>query len=259
MKVNQVIEEIKRNPFKVFALKRNSNIKLQAVDGAIDMSPTTYAFPNEEWEEILTKERLLKIAKPILFNTEMIQAILENRKTVTRRKIKLDLGLADTDKNDSSYLMIPDTDGDYHHAKDYCRYQVGDYLYVRETFRYVSIGDVTYEGECIWQEDVVQFKASEDEFDKEYGDYIGEYDVWRPSIHMPKSLARIFLKVTNVRVERVKDITNKEAKREGITVETDNSGLMYKANFVKLWNEIYGDWKDNPFVYVIEFERVIPK
>ena len=60
----------------------------------------------------MTREELLKNAKPILFNTEMVKAILEDRKTVTRRVIKLDLGLADTDKNDSSCLFVQDKYGD---------------------------------------------------------------------------------------------------------------------------------------------------
>ncbi|HHX62144.1 MAG TPA: hypothetical protein GX707_15760 [Epulopiscium sp.] len=219
----------------------------------------------------MTREELLKVAKPILFNTEMVQAILEGRKTVTRRAIKLDLGLADMDKTDNSYLKIPDEYGDYHDAKDLCRHRVGDILYVRETFRYVSIGEVTYEGECIWQEDVIQFKASEEEFDEEYELFIGEYEKWKPSIHMPKDIARIFLKVIDVRVERLQDITVSDILREGIR---EIKGLKHvfhkitehKNEFKTLWNSTvkeqelsrYG-WESNPFVWVIEFERVIPK
>ncbi|HHX61248.1 MAG TPA: hypothetical protein GX707_11145, partial [Epulopiscium sp.] len=188
----------------------------------------------------MTREELLKVAKPILFNTEMVQAILEGNKTVTRRKIKLDLGLADTDKTDNSYLYIPtDTQEGYTHAKDLCRYQVGDILYVRETFRYVSIGEVTYEGECIWTEDVVQFKASQEEFRRKYRDYIGEYYEWKPSIHMPKELARIFLKVTDVRVEKLQDITEREAQAEGSEHYEDidfSIGDTYVAVFKRLWN-----------------------
>lgn len=176
--------------------------------------------------------------KPIIFNTEMVQAILEGRKTVTRRKIKLDLGLADMDNNDSSYLYIPvDTQEGYIHAKELCRYQPGDTLYVRGTWQNNPIPSG-------WPYD---YKAT-----PEFNSW--EHEKWKPSIHMPKAAARIFLKVTDVRVERVKDITDKEAKKEGVRVETNNSGLMYKAKFVDLWNEIYGDWKQNPYVWVVEFE-----
>lgn len=184
--------------------------------------------------------------KPILFNTEMVQAILEGRKTVTRRKIKLDLGLADADKNDSSYLMVPDNQGDYHKAEDYCKYQAGDVLYVRETFNDEETDTVLYAADSGFIDRGLK------EVDNHI--FIESEIKWKPSIHMPKDIARIFLKVTDVKVERVKDITDKEAKREGITVETNNSGLMYKAGFANLWNDIYGDWKINPYVYVINFK-----
>lgn len=230
----------------------------------------------------MTREELLKVAKPILFNTEMVRAILDGNKTVTRRAIKLDLGLAGTDKLDSSYLYIPDEYGDYHDAKDLCRYQKGDCIYVRETFRYVSIGEVTYEGECIWEEDVVQFKASEEEFDEKYRGYIGEYEKWRPSIHMPKELARIFLKVSDVRVERLQDVTEEQAEKEGAETEEFLEYMDWadsvapvdvpctfptvRDNFAKIWDSTVSkkdfdkyDWESNPFVWVIEFERVLPK
>jgi len=218
----------------------------------------------------MNKQERLKIAKPILFSTEMVQAILEGRKIVIRRAIKFDLGLADTDKNDSSYLMIPDTDGDYHHAKDYCRYRVGDYLYVRETFC-----EVPYEYEHIPIKDghitvpKIAYKADSET------DYTG---IWKPSIHMPKDLARIFLKVIDVRVERLQDITQEQALKEGLTglrcgcnvnayacTDCLNSGWLERPqlDFIHLWNSMikksdadrYG-WEANPFVWVIEFERV---
>jgi hypothetical protein len=194
--------------------------------------------------------------KPIIFNTQMVTAILEGRKTVTRRKVELDLGLADTDKNDKNYLKIPDQYGSCHDAKDLCQFQVGDILYIRETFRENTIGEYSPEGECIWDKEVIEYKASQKDFDKEYGEYVGEYGKWKPSIHMPRKLARIFLKITDIRVERVQDITDKEARREGMNVETNNSGLMHKVLFSKVWNEIYGDWNKNPWVYVIEFTKI---
>lgn len=197
--------------------------------------------------------------KPILFNTEMVMAILEGRKTVTRRVIKLDLGLADTDKNDSSYLKIPDEYGDYHHVKDLCRYQVEDILYVRETFN----DEETY---------TTLFAADKDFIDrgcKEVGDYLfmeGEIR-WKPSIHMPKKLARIFLKVIDIRVERLQDITVKDIEKEGYPNEIDFSiipmamqGVMFEW-WTYAWNSTikkqdlgkYGT-KANPWVWVIEFE-----
>lgn len=197
--------------------------------------------------------------KPILFNTKMVQAILEGRKTVTRRKIKLDLGLADTDKNDSSYLMIPDTEGDYYNAEHYCRYQKGDILYVRETFNDEET-------------DTVLYAADKDFIDRGCktvdGHLFMESEIkWKPSIHMPKKLARIFLKVTDVRVERVQDITVGDIEKEGYPHEIDFSnmpiamqGLIFEW-WTDTWNSTiekqdlgrYG-LNANPWVYVIEFE-----
>lgn len=206
----------------------------------------------------MTREELLEAGKPILFNTEMTKAILNGRKTCTRRAIKLDLGLADTDKNDSSYLKIPNEYGDYHDAKDLCRYQAGDYLYVRETFQKLdsslamdlSAGEYAYvyrasENGKAWEENTENWR-------------------WKPSIHMPKEAARIFLKVTDVRVERLQDITKdyNNFNKEGIIEEHGFRSEMHR-DFIDLWDSTvkkqdldkYG-WEANPFVWVIEFERV---
>jgi hypothetical protein len=81
---------------------------------------------------------------------------------------------------------------------------------------------------------------------------------WKPSIHMPKAAARIFLKVTKVRVERVQNITEDEAIKEGFS----HGGIQevwIKAidSFISTWNKIYENWDDNPWVWVIEFERMM--
>ena len=207
----------------------------------------------------MTREELLKIAKPILFNTEMTKAILEGRKACTRRVVKLDLGLADADKNDSSYLMIPDEYGDYHDAKDLCRYQPGDILYVRETWCKVGedVDSIFFEDSGAMYNGQVLYRADGIDLDD-----IGR---WKPSIHMRKELARIFLKVTDVRVERLQDVGCKEAKKEGVMadefVRKDGRFLTERGNFVELWNSTikkkdldqFG-WEANPFVWVIEFE-----
>ncbi|WP_333638185.1 hypothetical protein [Tissierella praeacuta] len=232
----------------------------------------------------MKREELLKIAKPILFNTEMVQAILEGRKTVTRRVVKLDLGLADTDKHDSSWLKIPDEYGDYHDAKDLCRYKVGDILYIRETWSFISCD------ECIENEIHRDFTPGCNISDERKDSYKGKYGCfvyrtnygtteddtfppsmfkWKPSIHMPKKIARIFLKVTDIRVERLKDITVGDIENEGYPGEIDFStmpvamqGIMFEW-WASTWNSTikkqdldkYG-WKANPWVWVIEFERV---
>ena len=204
----------------------------------------------------MNREELLKNAKPILFNTQMVQAILEGRKTVTRRKIDRDItNFCDVDV-DGTLLDYQNCDGDFINPVDICRYKVGDILYVRESFRYVVIGEVGYEGECVWDDEVIEYKASQNEFEEEYGWCIGELGKWKPSIHMPKEVARIFLKVTNVKVERLQDMTQEDCIKEGC-------GELSEEQFAEFWNSLlpkyYYDWmswQGNPYVWVIEFERV---
>lgn len=203
----------------------------------------------------MNKVELLQRAKPILFNAGMVQAILEGRKTVTRRAMKLDLGLADTDKNDSSYLKIPDKYGDYHDAKDLCRYQPGDILYVRETWTVEGVeleGDkwiayIGYKAEGNTQLGYqTKMKIKEDEVEK-YKEYLYGEAEFKPSIYMPKKAARIFLKVKDVYVERLQDITEEQARKEGFSD---------KFMFMVIWDEIYKNALHNPWVWVIEFEKV---
>lgn len=202
--------------------------------------------------------------KPILFNTEMVKAILEGRKTVTRRVIKIDLGMLEIDKNNKDYLYLEDEYGESHHLLEYAPYKVGDILYVRETW---FIGDLLDEDESIKERGLVLYKA-----DKRRGDIDYESIKWRPSIHMPKAAARIFLEVTNVRVERLQDITEDGARAEGCIDFYDKIGdgkfedvlefdLTAKDAFSELWNStvnkkdinLYG-WDANPWVWVIELK-----
>ena len=197
---------------------------------------------------MMTKEELLKVAKPILFNTDMVQAILDGRKTVTRRVIK------PQPENDAEILtdnLIPETEK-YGAGKLYCfsdatvtsaPYNPDDILYVRETWQEWT-GGYLYKA---WPEGIHQ-----------PGYFIGM--PWRPSIHMPKEAARIFLKVTNVRVERLQDIDYEQAKKEGC-----NDYSSTALGFCYLWDSTikkpdrdrYG-WEANPWVWVIEFEMVFP-
>lgn len=227
--------------------------------------------------------------KHILFNTEMVKAILEGRKTCTRRIIKR------TPSNDEScgygfWKEFNERDKrwyvkDYTHSctwwtleeyiRRFSKYQVGDILYVRETFRYVHIGEFDYMGECEWDEGVVEYKASQEEFEEKYGEFIGDYDEWKSSIHMPKKLARIFLKVTDVKIERLQNITEEEARKEGCIDFHDKIGdgkfedvlefdLTARDAFTELWDSTVNkkeidkySWEANPYVWVIEFERKI--
>jgi hypothetical protein len=197
----------------------------------------------------MNREELLKNAKPILFNTEMVQAILDGRKTVTRRKIDRDITNFCDVEVDGTLLDYQNCHGDFINPIDLCRYKVGDILYVRETW---SIH------ECVKCQAGIPALGGECKCEYVYRTNYGATDFrWKPSIHMPKEAVRIFLKVTDVRVERLQDITPNDIDREGTPF-----GLTIAPydGFSRLWNELntkrgYG-WEDNPWVWVIEFERV---
>lgn len=190
----------------------------------------------------------------ILFNTEMVRAILDDRKTCTRRVIKYDK--ADDVLNSPARKENPDIpDKQFIKCLVKMPYEVGDILYVRETWtdHYVPNEIGKPELQYCYMADGVDIKAE---------CLPGENNRWYPSIHMPKEAARIWLKVANVRVERLQDITEIQAQAEGC-----NSGLLTgpcsaRGQFENLWNrtikksdlDIYG-WKANPWVWVIEFER----
>lgn len=181
--------------------------------------------------------------KPILFNTEMVRAILDGRKTCTRRLVRFLPG-----ENPQWTGYIRDGLMLYNGRNEPCimkaPYQPGDILYARETWKKAPNGYYYYED---WQKDD-----------------IADVTKWKPSIHMPKEAARIWLKVTNVRVERLQEITSEQIGREGVEVEYPHvlNGEEKRYAFSTLWNSTikksdidrYG-WNANPWVWVIKFER----
>lgn len=197
---------------------------------------------------------------PILFNTEMVRAIMDGRKTVTRRimkpqptgKVTHNIGYKIDEWGEVKEIA---TTGKKYFSQFKLPYQSGDILYVRETYKRnidgyhgIDFGGYIYKADC-----AVLFKDP--------------YNPWRPSIHMPKAAARIWLKVTDVRVERLQDITPKQIDAEGCKeygYSTKTGELMPStpAYFSIAWNRTikkpdldrYG-WNANPFVWVIEFER----
>lgn len=192
----------------------------------------------------MTKSELLRIAKPILFNTDMVRAILDDRKAATRRVVKQSVWEDFVCERGKVIHYLDKKMGTLESPVCKAPYQIGDILYVRETWQeYASTTDETS----------YFFRA--DEVDC----MIGEID-WRPSIHMPKEAARIFLKVKDVRVERLQDME---------TVDDRNyisEGAKDKHDFIHIWDatvkdkekyEKYG-WYANPWVWVIEFERIYP-
>ena len=196
--------------------------------------------------------------KPILFNTEMVRAILDGRKTCTRRIVKPQqlVGLLpDKCKNGVPEEFLKEKKFMF---KPYCNmtdselimtaykkpYQPGDILYVRETWSEIKNPDGSHKKYIYKASDnIVKFK-------------------WHPSIHMPKEAARIWLKVTDVRVERLQEISGEDLIKEGIDLFQSSYVRVAFDEFKNIWNSTikksdldrYG-WNINPWVWVIEFER----
>lgn len=183
----------------------------------------------------------------MLFNTGMVRAILEGRKTVTRRAVK--------PQPKAALYPMPDSmcwPGCFANCEEERVYrpplQTGDILWVRETWAKSMAGTFMYRAD----------------------DKAIMVERWHPSIHMPREAARIFLRVTDVRSERLNDITDAQAKAEGVSMPlpaqkdpeyAEYIGGYYGA-FADLWDSTikpkdiptYG-WDANPWVWVIEFER----
>ena len=165
---------------------------------------------------------------PILFNTEMVRAILDGRKTQTRRVIKPQ----PTNPRWNNVGWLGWDDGHGYRMKAPCA--VGDVLWVRETFDDVALGNPWY------------YKA-----DGDLRPECWKGERWRPSIHMPREAARIFLRVKDVRVERLRDMNDSDLA---------NEGFGDWIRFISLWNSTLNstdcdkyDWNSNPWVWVIEF------
>ena len=227
--------------------------------------------------------------KPILFNAEMVRAILNGRKTCTRRIVKGyippdgEFGYtAFTPQNAISCRGTFETSYPRYGEKFFkLPYQKGDVLYVRETWGWCPCWDCGLDTTPDGCKNPVIYDFKK----KEHGCYMyrascedSKYslaDTWHPSIHMPKEAARIFLKVTNVRVERLQEITDDGCIAEGVypspcrkcnaTFGCDtcpDEGYHETDGFSELWNSTikksdldrYG-WDANPYVWVIEFER----
>ena len=201
-------------------------------------------------------------SKHILFNAEMVRAILDGRKTCTRRVVKTRrkdaCGFYVTKRPDGSFAGIYEYDEDQRMFENPLipPYKPGDILYVRETW-----GEGYAEGTYIYKADD---KLAELPTFKKTSKIL-----YHPSIHMPKEAARIWLKVTDVRVERLQDITEDSAKAEGANWKNGkNVGWEEKMRhtaierFAEIWESTikksdldrYG-WAANPYVFVIEFEQ----
>lgn len=205
---------------------------------------------------------------PILFNTDMVQAILDKRKTMTRRVVREKVAIVKKDqeinKNQNGkfelYNITPRC-GIPQNVFFKPPYQPGDILYVRETWsdHYIPNDDGKPELKYCYKADGIDIKSE---------CLPGETNRWYPSIHMPKEAARIWLKVTDVRVEQLQEIDGSGTLAEGIDNGKSNPAMgkrwknMQRIAFENLWNSTikesdidqYG-WDANPWVWVIEFER----
>ena len=199
--------------------------------------------------------------KPILFNTDMVRAILDGRKTVTRRVVKPKFRSGEsgwqviTEKHSGKYVRIEYLD-EWENETRYMidPFRTGDILYVRET----------------WYKDPTRYmyKANYSDTEKFFRGGKEVQIKWHPSIHMPKEAARLFLRVTDVRVERLQDITSEQIDAEGCkewaySVKTGELLPSGPSFFQIKWDRtikpadlpLYG-WDANPWVWVIEFERI---
>lgn len=230
--------------------------------------------------------------RPILFSGEMVRAILDGRKTQTRRVVKEKcFGPSDTRGYEWHYRCKRGLWQDMRHSEmmQKCPYGVpGDRLWVRETWKCSWWGEgeperiaykaggktqevrdtesVSYD---LWSESMAEGGA--DDLEKA-GWKVGEDDLfhhedcnraaaddlrWRPSIHMPRWASRITLEVTDVRVERLQKISEADAIAEGCVSDDEFDA---KDRFEWLWESINGEgsWEANPWVWVVEFRRVEP-
>lgn len=188
--------------------------------------------------------------KPILFNTQMVLAILDGRKTTTRRIIKVNNNLEFMGFKEGKALLGK---GCCIHETIKAPYMPGDILYVRETWGISNpLGDFARNNRTA--EYVYKAGYSKGERIPMAREQEKNLGVWKPSIHMPKDAARIFLKVTGVRVERLQDITEQGIKAEGITEEWPPHAM---DKFQELWDSTTKEykWRLNLWVWVIEFER----
>lgn len=220
---------------------------------------------------------------PTLFNTEMVRAILDERKRATRRIIK---GFIPDDAiwgytafTPKGYISCRGTFEDGFGEKFFklpC--ELGDILYVRETWAFLPCVDCTREGtdcgrSCVTYED--RDSVSDGCFVYRADHPHPEHVSWSPSIHMPKAATRIRLKVKDVRVEQLQDISNEQILEEGCNKSTiehyikqmpEETEEWVRAAFLVEWHQIWDStirksdldrygWDANPFVWVIEFEQ----
>lgn len=186
--------------------------------------------------------------RPILFSAEMVNAIMSGRKTQTRRIVKPE---PDSILNGEPYwniggLRLRETANNPLH----CKYgSIGDRLWVRETFWHND--EIPGIDGCCYRADGEMPNHMIDGGTK-----------WKPSIFMPRWASRILLEITDIRVERLQDISESDAKAEGCRCNKDTCAETgygnYRDSYRALWESINGkgSWDTNPFVFAISFKRI---
>ena len=191
-----------------------------------------------------------KNPRPILFKDEMVRAILDGRKTQTRRVMK--------PQPEGGLDFTPFAPFGVVNGKGnplICRHgQPGDRLWVRETWQHLHNEGQKADQFEQWQQNSIDCFYLADESSPNNKPMSGR---WRPSIHMPRWASRITLEITDVRVERLQDISNEDAVAEGIGTPCDMRYAALDA-FKPLWESINGhdSWEATPWVWVIEFKRI---
>ena len=197
--------------------------------------------------------------RPILMNAEMVRAVLDGRKTQTRRPVKpqpytIPWRDAYGNADEALFWRYAEPREDWPYPR-FCTFgQIGDRLWVRETWRIADSdlcgcgGDYCTCG-CNGQPIYAASYSAGD---------LAEFKPWRPSIHMPRWASRITLEITGVRLERIQDISEADAIAEGAPWE--DCWPTYRQSFEALWCRIYDSqsWDVNPWVWVVEFRRVQP-
>lgn len=208
--------------------------------------------------------------RPILFNPEMVNAILSGHKTQTRRVVKdRDLIVRDHNNKPLGHVQVERLGDDVpYNAVNV--YKVGDRLWVRETWKTDHIWD-DHKPSLIPSDQSV-FYTADDSFS---GIVAFDWGKTRPNIFMPRWACRLVLEITNVRVERLQDISEEDAKAEGLkpygpfgewrgAMKKNAKGQCMTHNaygcpitaFEEIWNSIYNNWSQNPWVWVVEFKVV---
>lgn len=205
--------------------------------------------------------------RPIIFSSEMVRAILTGRKRQTRRVINPQpeywpgFDFVDGD------IYVQDMFGDSSPLINYGNFRKGGTLWVRETWALRTPSYPNHHAKVFYKDSQNKTVYHQDTIEptQKYGYDLSEKDRWRPSIHMPRWASRITLKIVKIKVERLQDISEKDAKAEGVEPiprkEHNPRELrldIFRREFKFLWNSLHEKqhrWHDNPWVWVIEFEK----